>query len=179
MATPIITSLAPGSGADGEALDSVQVIGKHTNFDATSVVAFSNPGVTASSVLPVSGTTLRATVTIAAGALPGLSDVTVTTGAEVAVGVGLFEVIGSDAKAEILREAVNTYLRQNHVTGVAHDVCVAFIAGINETLRGEVKAAAEQAASAEHAAAEHESKAKRHEAEKHVEKNNKRHKGEA
>lgn len=137
-AGPQIASVSPASGAQGDSFR-VEVAGLNTHFDETSAVAFSGEGLAASDLSVASATTLRVTLTIAEGAASGASDVTVTTGSEVAIGPGAFAVIASTEKAVVLREAVNTYLRLTHVTDpAAVAICEQFVAGINQALRGQV-----------------------------------------
>jgi hypothetical protein len=101
-------------------------------------VALSGEGIDVSDLSVASATTLRVTLAIAETAASGPSDVTVTTGDEVAIGLGAFAVIISTAKAEVLREAVNTYLRLIHVTDkAAVAICEQFIASINDALRSQ------------------------------------------
>lgn len=136
-AGPQVTSVSPASGAQGDAIR-VEVTGRNTHFDETSTVAFSDAGIGVSDISVASATTLRVTVTIGETAPSGPSDVTVATGEEVAIGLGTFTVIVSTAKAEVLREAVNTYLRLTHVADpAAVAICEGFIASINDALRSQ------------------------------------------
>ena len=136
-AGPQVTSVSPASGAQGDSFR-VEVTGRNTHFDETSTVALSGEGIDVSDLSVASATTLRVTLAIAETAASGPSDVTVTTGDEVAIGLGAFAVIVSTVKAEILREAVNTYLRLIHVTDpAAVAICEEFIASINQALRSQ------------------------------------------
>lgn len=140
LAEPAIVAITPNGGAQGDTFR-VQVTGQYTTFTPnTSVLTFSNPGITARDTMGVTGTVLTAIVTIAPFTRPGPCDVTVTTGfptgPQVAVGVGLFTAVAATQKAVILREGVNTYLRQNHITNpVIVDICEVFIETVNEGLR--------------------------------------------
>ena len=137
-AGPQVASVTPASGAQGDSFR-VEVTGQNTHFDETSAVAFSDEGLAVSDLSVASATTLRVTLAIAEGAASGASDVTVTTGSEIAIGQGAFTVIVSTEKAVVLREAVNTYLRLTHVADpVAVAICEQFVAGINQALRGQV-----------------------------------------
>jgi hypothetical protein len=135
---PALISVQPSSAAQGGIVP-VEITGQQTHFDDTSVLSFSGDGITVSDVVATSATSLTATLTVDDVAPSGPSDVTVTTGAEIVTGTGFFAVVGSTAEAEVLREAVNTYLRQNHVTDpAAVAICEEFIANVNEALRGVV-----------------------------------------
>ena len=134
-----IADIVPGSAAQGDTGVDVEITGQHTNFDATSVVSFAGAGIVISAFSLVSATAMQATVSVDPAAALGPSDVTVTTGTEVATGTGVFRVITPTSKAEVLREAVNSYLRQNHIVDqFALDICEEFIANINEALRDQV-----------------------------------------
>ena len=134
--TPAFGSIDPNVGAQGDTVE-VYITGQNTTFGPTSVLTSSNTGITVSNVSATDATDLSATLTLAPTAPSGPSDVTVTTGAEVVTGTGAFSVIVSTVKSEILMEAVNTYLRQHHVTDqTAVDVCEEFIENVHRAMRG-------------------------------------------
>jgi len=87
-----ISSVTPASASQGDSLN-VEIVGSGTTFDATSTVTFSHTGIAVSNVAFVDATHLTATLTIDAAAQLDASDVTVTTGAEVAIGAGQFHVV--------------------------------------------------------------------------------------
>jgi Phage capsid family len=88
---PSVTAITPSSGQQGASLSSVAITGAYTHFTTASLVTFDNPGVTASAITLTDATHLTAALTIAAGAATGDTNVTVTTGSEVATG-SLFTV---------------------------------------------------------------------------------------
>jgi YD repeat-containing protein len=93
---PIITGVSPATGHQGQTLMGVAITGSFTHFTSgTPTVTFSNTGITASSPAVTDNTHLTITVTIAANAATGSSNVTVVTGAETASGTGLFNVTGA------------------------------------------------------------------------------------
>ena len=131
-----VTDVSPNTAAQGTIDLAVEITGQHTNFGATSVVSFAGAGITISAYSATSLTLMEATISIDPAADPGSSDVTVTTGEEVAIGTSVFTVITSAAKAEVLREAVNTYLRQNYALDQsAIDICEEFVGNVNDALR--------------------------------------------
>ncbi len=73
---PTLTSMNPSGGVQSA---SVPVTLRGSNFVAGATVAVGNPGVAAGSVTVVSATQITATLTIAANAVPGTANVTVTT----------------------------------------------------------------------------------------------------
>ena len=89
---PRLLSVSPGLARVGELVD-VTVVAVDTAFDQTSSLSFSEDGIQVDNLVVVDATNLTASLTIAADANEGLRDVTVTTDAEVASGVGLFEVV--------------------------------------------------------------------------------------
>jgi hypothetical protein len=134
-----ITDVSPSNAAQGANNLVVQLNGQNTHFDDTSVVSFAGGGITISAYSMLTATAMTATISIDQDAPPGASDVTVTTGTEIVMGVEVFTVVSSTEKAEVLREAVNTYLRQNHVLDpVAVDICENFIENVNQAMRGQV-----------------------------------------
>jgi len=86
-----ILSVSPSSGAAGASL-SLTVTGEGTSFSSASLLEFSPGGIQVGSLTAQSATVLQAQVTIDAGASLGSRNVSVTTGAEVASGDGLFSV---------------------------------------------------------------------------------------
>ena len=90
-----ITEVSPDTGIQTQVLD-VTITGEYTNFvDGVSEADFGE-GITVDNPIMVdSPTQATANITIAADATPGIRDVTVTTGSEVAVGECLFEVLAS------------------------------------------------------------------------------------
>jgi RHS repeat-associated protein len=88
-----ITQVNPASGQQGQTLTGVVITGAFTHFtQATPTITFSNAGVAASGVQVIDNTHLTVTLTIAANAATGASNVAVVTGMETATGTGLFTV---------------------------------------------------------------------------------------
>ncbi len=90
-----LQSISPAAGNAGTSLD-VTIQGLNTHFDASSVLSFSGTGISVTNFSAQSATTATATLTLAAGAPTGAQDATITTGAEVASGTDLFEVLCAD-----------------------------------------------------------------------------------
>jgi hypothetical protein len=89
-----ITGVNPVFGIQGATSLSVTITGSGTSFvNGVSVASFSGSGISVVSTTVSSSTSATATVNIASGATPGARDVTVTTGAEVAIGSALFTVL--------------------------------------------------------------------------------------
>ena len=85
-APPSLASVAPTSGAQGATVASLAIVGTNTNFvQGTSVLTFSGTGITVNSLTVTDGTHATASITISGAAAATARDVTVTTGAEVAV----------------------------------------------------------------------------------------------
>lgn len=133
-----ILSITPDSGAQASNF-TVQLVGQYTNFTSASRLSFSNSRITGSNEGMMSATSLFARATIGPAAARGPCDVIVTTGSEVATGIGLFTVVLSSDKAVILREGVNTYLCQNHISDPATvDICEEFVESVHQALRQQV-----------------------------------------
>ncbi len=79
-AAPTLTSVTPNSGTQGTAVN-VTLAG--TNFIAGATVGATGSGITVSNVVVVSGTQITATLTLAANATLGPSNISVTTSAGV------------------------------------------------------------------------------------------------
>lgn len=90
--TARLISITPSEASPGTAVD-VTVTGEDTAFDATSVLTFDGGGITVDTLTPHDATTLTASLSISADATLGLRTARVTTGAEEAVGAGLFELV--------------------------------------------------------------------------------------
>jgi len=76
-ASPNVTSMNPTTGARGSVQNSVLING--TNLTGATTVTFSGTGVTAGNVNVLNDTTVSITVTVAADAVLGARDLTVTT----------------------------------------------------------------------------------------------------
>ena len=92
-ASPQLISASPSSGPQGQTL-AVTILGLNTSFNAGSTVSFGS-GISINSVAVNSGTSLTATISIAAGAALGARDVTVTTGGTPLIGPNLFSVVAA------------------------------------------------------------------------------------
>ena len=79
--TAVVASVSPGAGSAGSTLNQVVINGTNTHFSSSSVLNFGT-GITFSNQQCPTLTQCTATVTIAAGAIPGARIVTVTTGNE-------------------------------------------------------------------------------------------------
>lgn len=92
--TPAIASISQQSSQRGATLTGVVITGAATHFtQASPVVTFSRKGVTATALQVTDDTHLTVTLNVDPNAEPGASDVSVSTGAETAIGAGLFTVI--------------------------------------------------------------------------------------
>jgi hypothetical protein len=89
---PAVGSVAPNSGYPGQTLASVAITGQNTNFVQGTTVASFGAGITVNSLTVSSSTAATASISIAGNAAAGPRDVTMTTGAEVALGSGAFTV---------------------------------------------------------------------------------------
>jgi RHS repeat-associated protein len=115
---PVITSVSPTGGQQGQTLTNVQITGQFTHFAAgTSTVAFSNTLITASSISVTDATHLTATLTINGEATIGAANVTVTTGTESATGTGKFNVnAGTPAATPTFSPVAGTYASSQTVS---------------------------------------------------------------
>ena len=92
---PVLSAITPASATISTVpkLLLVRITAEGTDFRfPDSKVSFSNEAITVLFTLPVTKNRLWAVARIGAGAAPGIYDVTVTTGEETAIGVGLFEL---------------------------------------------------------------------------------------
>jgi RHS repeat-associated protein len=81
---PVITSVTPNSGQQGQALPSVAVVGQFTNFVNGTTVANFGSGITVNSTTVTDATHATVSITILGTATLGGRTVTMTTGTEVA-----------------------------------------------------------------------------------------------
>src|SRR5277367_5836219 len=81
--TPILTSLSPSSGQQGQQNLSVTITGKFTHWVQGTTTASFGSGITVNSLTVNSATSAKAGISISSTATAGASNVTVTTGAEV------------------------------------------------------------------------------------------------
>lgn len=92
--TPILTSLAPDGGQQGQTLG-VAITGQYTHFaQGTTQVSF-GAGITVSNVTVLSATSLTAQLAIAANATVGTYTLVVTTGSEVVSVPNVFSVVAA------------------------------------------------------------------------------------
>jgi RHS repeat-associated protein len=94
-ATPILYSLNPGGGSQGQQNLSVVITGLATHFVQGTSVATFGAGVTVISLTVASATSATAIVNIDPAAVPGTRTVTVTTGSEVASFTNGFTITAS------------------------------------------------------------------------------------
>ncbi len=113
LATPVISSVTPSSGSQGQNLN-VAVVGQFTHFAQGTTAATFGAGVTVNSVTVVDATHLTASVSIAGVATTGTRNVTITTGAEVVT--SSFSV--SSSSATLLSLAPNQGMQGQVLTGV-------------------------------------------------------------
>jgi hypothetical protein len=105
---PVIQSLTPDTGLQGQTFASVAVVGQGTNFvDGTTVADF-GPGITVNSIMVTDATHAAVSITIAPDASGGLRTVTLTTGSEVAVSASGFTVTVNTGTPAILTVTPNT-----------------------------------------------------------------------
>jgi hypothetical protein len=105
-AVPAVGLVSPGDGPQGATM-SVEIRGSNTNFQSSSTVAFSGPGIMVNSLAVNSPESITANVTIQTGAATGFRDVTVTTNlgsgnVETAQGVGAFNVVAPPSAPTVL-----------------------------------------------------------------------------
>jgi sporulation-control protein spo0M len=93
---PVLTSVNPNNGRQGQTIGTVNVVGNFTHFAGTTAVDFGN-GVTTNSVTVTDTTHLAANITIGGIATQGYHNVTVTTGTEVVALNSGFLVQAGDA----------------------------------------------------------------------------------
>ncbi|MDF1563838.1 MAG: lamin tail domain-containing protein [Deltaproteobacteria bacterium] len=103
---PYVSSVSPGSGVQGTRL-SVDLGGVNTSFDAGSFASFGT-GVAVVGQSAAGPTALTVELAIAIDAPPGVRDVTVFTGTEIAAGAGLFEVIQAPEIISVTPDAAAT-----------------------------------------------------------------------
>jgi len=89
---PVITSVSPASGQQGQQNLSVKITGVFTHFAQGATVASFGAGVTVASLTVSSPTSATAVINIDPAAATGARDVTLTTGAEIATLSGGFTV---------------------------------------------------------------------------------------
>jgi hypothetical protein len=89
---PTITSVTPNSGQAGQTVASVAIVGQNTNFVQGTTAANFGAGITVNSLTVTSATTATANISIAANAVAGARNVTLTTGAEMATLANGFSV---------------------------------------------------------------------------------------
>ncbi|MGO9270321.1 MAG: WD40 repeat domain-containing protein, partial [Terriglobia bacterium] len=81
---PVIVSIAPVTGSQGQTLANVIITGQYTHFVQGTTTCTFGPGITVNSLTVNSPTSATANITIASSATPGSQTVTLTTGSEVA-----------------------------------------------------------------------------------------------
>ncbi len=103
--TPVVTSVSPSSGTQGQAISGMYVYG--SDFQETPTVSFSGTGITVTSVTFIDTGTLQIDITISISAPTGLRDVTVTNpNARSGTGTGLFTVFAGGSVPEFPLGAV-------------------------------------------------------------------------
>ena len=80
---PTLLSVNPNSGPQGQQNIPVTITGQFTHFSNASIVSFANLGVTAGAPTGATSTSITVPVSIGSAATLGVTNVTVTTGAEV------------------------------------------------------------------------------------------------
>ena len=97
---PRLTSVTPSSANVGQTL-TLNVVGQNTTFsNGVSALSISGAGVTVNNTTVTSATTLSASITIAAGAIPGFRDVFVTTGGSTATLLSGLNIVGGPPTAQ-------------------------------------------------------------------------------
>jgi hypothetical protein len=115
--TPLITSVTPGTGQQGQTLASVAIVGQNTNFVQGTTIANFGAGITVNSLTVNSATSATANITIQNGATLGARTVTLTTGAEVAALNNGFTV--TSGTATLLSVTPNTGQQGQNIATVA------------------------------------------------------------
>jgi len=98
---PTIDSLTPNQVQQGKTVNNLNIIGDETHFNSNSSLSFSGEGITATSIEVKDTTQILATIEMAQDASPGSWDVFVTTGAEIATGLKLFEIQLNEGPTDI------------------------------------------------------------------------------
>ena len=91
---PVITSVTPSTGQQGQTLPTIAVVGQFTNFVNGTTVANFGAGITVNSTTVTDATHATVSITILGTATPGGRTVTMTTGTEVASLNNGFTVVG-------------------------------------------------------------------------------------
>ena len=91
---PVVTSVTPNNGLQGQTLASIAVVGQFTHFANGTTVAGFGAGITVNSTTVTDATHATVSITIQASATPGARTVTMTTGTEAATLAGGFTVVG-------------------------------------------------------------------------------------
>src|SRR5262249_3177104 len=81
---PLIASVTPNSGQQGQTLASLVIVGQDTNFVQGTTVASFGSGITVNSLTVTSATSATANITIGNGTTVGARTVILTTGTETA-----------------------------------------------------------------------------------------------
>src|SRR5579864_7476793 len=116
-ATPVLTTVVPGSGQQGQSIASVAIVGQNTNFVQGTTVASFGTGITINSLTVNSATSATANITVQNNATLGARTVTMTTGAEVASLVNGFTV--NAGTATLVSVTPNTGQQGQTLTSVA------------------------------------------------------------
>jgi hypothetical protein len=82
--TPVLSSVTPNSGQQGQTIATVALVGQFTHFAQGTSTASFGAGITINSLTVTDATHATASITIAGSAATGSRDVTVTTGGEIA-----------------------------------------------------------------------------------------------
>jgi Quinohemoprotein amine dehydrogenase, alpha subunit domain III len=98
---PTVAAMTPPALPRATALD-VELEGSGTSFGSASTVAVAGTGVSVGATHVLSPTRLTVRLTVAPGAALGFRDVTVTTGSELAKGIGPVEVVGAPSAPAIV-----------------------------------------------------------------------------
>jgi RHS repeat-associated protein len=110
--TPILTSLIPASGQQGQSL-SISVTGQFTHFTQGATQVSLGTGVTVSSVRVSSSTSLTAQILIDLVAIVGTKTLTVTTGTEVVSVANVFNVLAATPVLQSVSPGGGTQGQQN------------------------------------------------------------------
>jgi len=119
VVVPKLLSVAPNSGLQGQQNISVAITGQFTHFSQGTTTANFGTGVTVTSLTVNSATTATAIVNVAAGAALGATNVTMTSGLEVATLTNGFTVTSSNLTADVVTwhyDTSRTGLNPNETT---------------------------------------------------------------
>jgi hypothetical protein len=127
---PVLLSVSPSTGQQGQQSLPVTITGQFTHFAQGATQVSFGPGITVSGVTVTSATTLTAQINIAAGATVGARAVTVTTGTEVVSLTNAFSVVQASTGPTIVSVSPNSGLQSQNLSVVITGHNTNFVQGI-------------------------------------------------